>query len=59
MQVYDPNHPGRDDVTISVDHTAPTHTTAFHYSTGDRTVLGFFPVGDAAKDPAPLFQPAT
>ena len=57
VQVYDPNHPDRDDVTITFDHTRPTHTTAFQYSTGDHTVLGFFTVDYSAKDPAPLFQP--
>jgi hypothetical protein len=55
VQVYDPNHPDRDDVTITFDHTQPTHTTAFQYSTGDHTVLGFFAVDYTAKDPAPLF----
>ena len=58
VQVYDPNHPDRDDVTITFDHTRPTHTTAFQYSTGDHTVLGFFTVDYSAKDPGPLFQTA-
>ncbi|BEP16538.1 hypothetical protein acdb102_48490 [Acidothermaceae bacterium B102] len=59
VQVYDPNHPDRDDVVITFDHTKPKDTTAFRYSTGDHTVLGFFTVGYSAKDPSPLFQETT
>ncbi len=55
VHVYDPNWPDRDDVTIEFDHTNPAHTTAFNYSTGDHTVLGFFTVPYAPRDPSPLY----
>jgi len=56
LRVYDPNVPDNDDVTISFDHTNPTHTTTFNDSAGD-TVLGFFVCNwYQAKDPSALFS---
>ncbi len=56
-RLYDPNHPGDDNVTITFDHTNPAHTTAFNYSTGDHTVLGFFACSwYSPHDPTPLFS---
>lgn len=55
VRVYDPNHPGDDDVTITFDHTNPSHTTAFRYSRNE-TILGFFTVPYTSKNPLPLFE---
>jgi hypothetical protein len=57
--VYDSNHPDNDNVTITFDHTNPTHTTTFNYSTGDHNVLGFFTVPYTAVDPTPVFEDGT
>ena len=53
--VYDPNHPGRDDVTITFASYPVPGQTGFGYSTDDREVLGFFPVPYSPVDPEPLF----
>ncbi len=57
--VYDSNHPDDDGVTITFDHTNPTHTTTFNYSTNDHTVLGFFTVPYTASDPSSVFEDGT
>jgi hypothetical protein len=56
VYVYDSNHPGDDNVTISFDHSNPAHTTTFNYSTGDHNVRGFFTTNYSAADPSPLFE---
>jgi hypothetical protein len=56
VKVYDPNHPNNDTVSITFDHTNPAHTTAFNYSTGDHSVLGFFACNwYSPHDPSALF----
>lgn len=56
VRVYDPNRPDNDNVTISFDHTNPTHTTTFNDSAGD-PVLGFFAcTWYQSKDPSALFS---
>lgn len=41
ISVYDPNHPGNDKVTLSLNIADPQHTTPITYSTGE-TILCFF-----------------
>jgi hypothetical protein len=54
--VYDCDAPDNDTATISFNTSAPSHTTTFHYSAYPRTVLGFFAVGYAAKDPSAIYK---
>ena len=56
LHLYDPNHPDRDDVTITFDPTHPAQTTDFLYSTKDHTVLGFFVPAYSPCDPKPLLD---
>lgn len=53
--VYDPNHPGRDDVRITFPRQPTGSEASFRYSTGDQSLLGFFPVRYSWADPTPLF----
>ncbi|HEY8025900.1 MAG TPA: hypothetical protein VIF60_15145 [Burkholderiaceae bacterium] len=56
VYIYDSNHPDDDSATISFDTSKPEHTTTFHYSAENRTVLGFFTTPYSAANPAPLFE---
>jgi hypothetical protein len=58
LSLYDPNHPDRDDVCLSLDTRRPDRTTAIAYSTGDHAVIGFFVPPYAPRDPSPLFSEA-
>jgi len=42
--VYDPNRPGRDDVTLDLDTSAPTKATPILFVNGSKDVRGFFRV---------------
>jgi hypothetical protein len=56
LHLYDPNHPNRDDVTITFDPTHPAQTTDFLYSTGEHTVFGFFVSDYSPCDPKTLLE---
>ena len=59
VRVYDPNLPDDDTVTITFNHTDPTHTTAFHYSGDSEPIFGFFPATwYQPQDPAALLTQA-
>ncbi len=43
IHVYDPNYPGRDDITVTLSIQDPQHTTAVTYSTGEQMNCFFHP----------------
>jgi hypothetical protein len=51
LRLYDPNKPGRDDVTMSLSVADPTHPTAVTTSPSGGPVYAFFRVAYAAKSP--------
>lgn len=54
-QVYDPNSPGRDDIAISLDTSAPSSTTIFHHNINIAyPVRGFFCPTYTYRDPSPI-----
>jgi hypothetical protein len=55
LQIYDPNHPDDDGVTITFETGRPSATTGFvHSRRSTPPVLGFFVEPYTARDPAPL-----
>ncbi len=58
LALYDPNWPGRDNVTVSWNHTLPFSQIRLAYSTGEAT-FGLFPMHYAPRDPSPLTEIAT
>lgn len=58
LGVYDPNRPGADDVTISLDTSNPTHTTPIDSNVDVRQpIRGFFYVGYSFIDPSSIAGP--
>ena len=51
LRLYDPNQPGRDDVTLSLCVATPTHPTAIATSPAAGPVFAFFRVPYVAADP--------
>lgn len=51
--VYDPNRPGRDDVTLDLAVDAPTKPTPILFVNGSKDVRGFFRVKYAPATPPP------
>ncbi len=58
IKLYDPNFPGVDNITITFDSANVGLFTdvPFKYSTGTRTVFGFFPTTYTFVDPKPIFK---
>lgn len=52
--IYDPNHPGQDDIVIRFDPTDPAKGIALKQSTGE-PLFGFFVNPYGKVDPTPLF----
>ena len=52
--IYDPNHPDRDDVTLSLSLAAPEEPTSITYSPGDQPVYAFFHVNYKFRTPPVL-----
>ena len=58
VAVYDPNSPGRDDITIGVDTTDPGGATPLTHNVGlRRPIRGFFVLPYRVADPAPVAGP--
>lgn len=53
IDVYDPNYPGNDSVTISLNIGDPQHTTDVTYSTGETMYCFFRPGYNYVEPPAP------
>ena len=53
INVYDPNYPGNDNVTISLNIGDPQHTTDVHDSTGEPVLCFFQPGYTYVEPPAP------
>src|SRR5215475_4226755 len=53
INVYDPNYPGNDNVTISLNIGDPQHTTDVYYSTGETMYCFFQPGYTYVEPPAP------
>ena len=49
--IYDPNHPDRNDVTLSISLAAPEEPTPITYSSGDLPVYAFFHVNYKFRTP--------
>jgi hypothetical protein len=55
VQIYDPNHPDDDGVTIGFDAGRPNATISFtHSRRSNPPILGFFTVPYTSRSPAPL-----
>jgi hypothetical protein len=58
IYVYDPNYPGNDKVTISLNISDPYHTTDVTYSMGQK-MWGYFVTGYTNRQPPMFAIPAT
>lgn len=53
INIYDPNFPGRDDITLCLNIGDPQHTTPVTYSTGEQMFCFFEPGYTYVEPPAP------